>query len=54
MRILARATTKSVLETLREYGIRFEVYRGELFIDARDWDKYMRLCDEGKLPREVC
>jgi len=39
---------------LREHGIRYEIRRGELFIDGRDWRKYMKLCDEGKLPREVC
>jgi hypothetical protein len=26
----------------------------ELLIDSRDWREYMRLCDEGELPREVC
>ena len=42
------------LEALRRYGIRYSIHRGELFIDARDWRKYDRLCEEGKLPRSVC
>ena len=45
---------RSVLKALDEYGIRYKVAEGELFIDGRDWRRYNRLCDEGKLPREVC
>jgi len=51
---VAQAVSRSALEALKEHGIRYEIYRGELFIDSRDWRRYMRLCDEGKLPREIC
>ncbi len=51
---VAQMLSRNALEALREHGIRYRVYRGELFIDARDWHKYMKLCDEGKLPREIC
>ncbi len=44
---------KNALKILREHGIRAEVYRGELFIDARDWRRFNRLCDEGKLPKGI-
>ena len=39
---------------LESHGIRYRVYKGEVFIDSKDWQRYMRLCDEGKLPEEVC
>ena len=45
---------RSVLKALDEHGIRYRVSGGELFIDGRDWRRYNRLCDEGKLPKEVC
>jgi len=51
---VAQTLSRNVLEALREYGIRYRIHRGELFIDARDWHRYMRLCDEDKLPREIC
>jgi len=52
---LARARlARGVLKALDEYGIRYKVAGGGLFVDGRDWRRYNRLCDEGKLPREVC
>ncbi len=42
------------VNALARHGVRFEIYRGELFIDARDTEKVIRLCDEGKLPSYVC
>ncbi len=52
---MARAkVSRSDLDVLRKYGIRYSIHRGELFIDSRDWRKYGRLCEEGKLPKSVC
>ena len=45
---------RSVLKALDVHGIRYKVSGGDLFVDGRDWRRYNRLCDEGKLPREVC
>ncbi len=42
------------VNALVRYGIRFSIRDGEIYIDWRDWKKYDRLCDEGKLPRIVC
>ncbi|MEB3778883.1 MAG: hypothetical protein GSR85_01430 [Desulfurococcales archaeon] len=50
----ARPLPNGALKGLDEYGIRYKVVWGELFIDGRDWRRYNRLCDEGKLPSKVC
>ncbi len=50
---LDRELVKAI-NALARYGVRFEVHRGELFIDARDTERVIRLCDEGKLPSYVC
>jgi hypothetical protein len=42
------------LRELERHGVEYRVVDGELFIDGRDWRRYNRLCDEGKLHREVC
>ena len=42
------------VNALARYGVRFEIHNGELFIDARDTEKVIRLCDEGKLRDYVC
>ena len=51
---MAQAVSKNALEALKRHGIRYEIYKGELFIDGRDTLKVLRLCREGKLPREIC
>jgi len=51
---MPRGVVKEGLKALRRHGIRYSLHRGELFIDSRDWRKYDRLCEEGKLPRSVC
>ena len=42
------------VRALDRYGIKYEVRGGELFIDSKDWRRYARACDEGKLPENVC
>ncbi len=51
---MAQAVSKNVLEALRRHGIRYEIYRGELFIKDEDLLRVLRLCREGRLPREIC
>ena len=51
---MAQAVSRSVLKALEEHGIRYEIYRGELFIKDDDLLRVLRLCREGKLPREIC
>jgi len=46
--------SRSVLKALEEHGIRYEIYRGELFIRDDDLLRVLRLCREGRLPREIC
>ena len=42
------------VDALARHGIRFTIRNGEVYIDVRDWKKYDKLCDEGKLPPSVC
>jgi len=51
---VAQAVSRSVLKALEEHGIRYEIYRGELFIKDDDLLRVLRLCREGRLPREIC
>lgn len=51
---MAQAVSRSVLKALEEHGIRYEIYRGELFIRDDDLLRVLRLCREGRLPREIC
>ncbi len=46
--------SKEVLEVLRRHGIRYRVFGGEVSIHYDDLRKFLRLCDEGKIPRSLC
>ncbi len=48
------AEFERAIRALERHGIRYKVLEGEVYIDGRDWRKYNRLCDEGKLPRALC
>jgi len=50
----AEGIPKAWLEALERHGIRYKVVDGEVYIDGRDWRRYNRLCDEGKLPGSLC
>jgi len=45
---------KDSLEVLRRYGIRYRVFGGEVSIHYDDLKRFLRLCDEGKVPRSLC
>ena len=53
-RARAEGVPKAWIEALGKHDIRYRVVDGEIFIDGRDWRRYNRLCDEGKLPRDLC
>ncbi len=42
-----KPSIKREARILRKYGIRYEIYEGELFIYAEDLDKYRELVKKG-------
>jgi len=49
-----RGVPKAWIEALDKYGIRYVIYRGELYYEDGEIWKVLRLCREGKLPRGLC
>ena len=45
---------KSLLTILERHGIRYYIIDGELYLDGRQTERILTLCDEGKLPKEIC
>ncbi len=45
---------REALRILKKHGLRAVVHNNELFIDARDWRRFNKLCNKGKLPKWIC
>ena len=48
------AIRREWLEALRRHGVRFVIYRGDIYYEDGEIWKVVRLCREGKLPDGLC
>ncbi len=50
----SEAVPKAWLEALDKHGVKYVIYRGELFYEDGEIWKVLRLCREGRLPKGLC